>query len=178
VCLELGCGVGRVTGFLAKRFDHVIAFDISQGNLDLAREHLSESGIRNVDLVLLRDLADIEQNKNFDFFYSVIVLQHNPPPVIAKLLRIIMAKLNSGGGFLFQIPTHLKGYEFIVEKYLLSHDPVGNGFEMHALPMHNVLEIIQGAGGCLKEVLADNWTGIYGSHTFFGVKPQDAHAFE
>ena len=71
----------------------------------------------------------------------------------------------------FQLPTHLKGYEFIVEKYLLSHDPVGNGFEMHALPMHNVLEIIQDAGGCLKEVLADNWTGTYGSHTFFGVRP-------
>ena len=44
VCLELGCGVGRVTGFLAKRFDHVIAFDISQGNFDIAREHLSEWG--------------------------------------------------------------------------------------------------------------------------------------
>ena len=106
---------------------------------------------RNVDLVLLRDLADIEQAKNFDFFYSVIVSQHNPPPVIAKLLRIIMAKLNSGGGFLFQLPTYLKGYEFRVEKYLLSHDPVGNGFEMHAFPMHNVLEIIQDAGGCLTK---------------------------
>ena len=150
-------------------FDHVIAFDISQGNLNLAREHLSQSGIKNVDLVLLRDLADIEQTSNFDFFYSIIVLQHNPPPVIAKFLRIIMANLNSGGAFLFQLPTHVHKYKFSAEAYLRSN-PVGNSFEMHALPMHIALEIIQEAGGSLKEALADGWTGLYGSHTFFGVK--------
>ena len=33
VCFELGCGVGRVTAALARRFGRVIAVDISPGNL-------------------------------------------------------------------------------------------------------------------------------------------------
>lgn len=46
-CLELGCGVGRVTQFLAKRFNRVIAVDVSSGNLAICKEHLAklESGM-------------------------------------------------------------------------------------------------------------------------------------
>jgi methylase of polypeptide subunit release factors len=39
-CLELGCGVGRTTAHLAPKFDKVIAFDISPGNLSIARNYL------------------------------------------------------------------------------------------------------------------------------------------
>ena len=89
-CFELGCGVGRVTRFLAERFDHVIGVDISQGNLDVARTHLRHADISNVDLILLQDLKQLEDMKAFDFFYSVIVLQHNPPPIMAEMLRLTL----------------------------------------------------------------------------------------
>ncbi len=169
-CLELGCGVGRVTHFLAKRFTRVIGVDISQGNLDLARAYFSNARTSNVDLILLRDLEQLEETRNFDFFYSLIVLQHNPPPIMARMLRIILKNLRPGGGFLFQIPTHSPGYRFIAELYLESYDPVGDSFEMHVLPMHVVLGIIEEVGGRVKEVLADGFSGGQGSHTFFGVK--------
>lgn len=41
---------------------------------------------------------------------------------------------------------------------------------MHAIPMHRVLDIIHEAGARVKEVIADPWSGAYGSHTFFGLK--------
>ena len=40
VCIELGCGVGRVTRRLADRFDKVIALDISPGNLALCDAYM------------------------------------------------------------------------------------------------------------------------------------------
>jgi hypothetical protein len=86
------------------------------------------------------------------------------------MLRTILKNLKRGGSFLFQVPTHRPGYQFNAQAYLESHDPVGVGFEMHLLPMHVVLGIIEHTGGRVKEVLADNWTGVSGSHTFFGVK--------
>ena len=33
LCVEFGCGVGRVTASLARRFERVLAVDISPGNL-------------------------------------------------------------------------------------------------------------------------------------------------
>ena len=170
-CLELGCGVGRVTRFLSKRFDNVTAIDISEGNLNLAREYLHESAVSNVDFLLLRNLDQLTAINGCDFFYSIIVLQHNPPPIIARILRIILKNLRNGGGFLFQVPTHRPGYNFRVDAYLESHDPVGVGFEMHSIPMNVVLDIIRAAGGQIKEVMADTSIGGYGSYTFFGIKP-------
>jgi hypothetical protein len=81
-----------------------------------------------------------------------------------------LSNLRPGGAFLFQAQTHADGYEFNADAYLASPDPVGSGFEMHALPMSEIMDTIEIAGCRVKEVLADNMTGTYGSHTFFGVK--------
>ena len=37
VCVEVGCGPGRMTAVLAERFDRVVAVDVSQGMLERAR---------------------------------------------------------------------------------------------------------------------------------------------
>src|SRR3990172_1999387 len=37
VCVEVGCGPGRMTGVLAERFDRVVAVDVSDGMLERAR---------------------------------------------------------------------------------------------------------------------------------------------
>jgi SAM-dependent methyltransferase len=169
-CLELGCGVGRVTRFLAKRFDHVIGVDVSRGNLDRARSYLESTGTCNVTLHHLQELGELEEFGAIDFFYSIITLQHNPPPVIAYMLRILLAKLRGSGCFLFQVPTYRPEYKFIAQDYLDESDPTGTRFEGHALPMHVVLGIIQESGGRIKEVMPDTWIGRYGSNTFFGTR--------
>jgi SAM-dependent methyltransferase len=169
-CLELGCGVGRVTRYLAKRFVHVEGVDISEGNLDLAHSYLKEKRVDNVSFLLLHQIEQLSDVEDFDFFFSVIVLQHNPPPIIAHILRMVLKKLRARGKFFFQVPSNPPGYQFSTSAYLESASPVGQGFEMHALPMYAVLEIIEQSGCKIKEVMADNWSGTYGSHTYFGVK--------
>lgn len=169
-CLELGCGVGRVTRFLARRFNRVLGVDISEGNLELAQSYLRKERVDNVSWLLLRELEQLQQVEEFDFFYSILVLQHNPPPVIARMLKLILGKLRRGGAFLFQVPNQTPGYTFSTAAYLERPNKAGTTYEMHALPMYAVLDIIAEAGGRTKEVMADMLTGGYGSHTFFGTK--------
>lgn len=165
-CLELGCGVGRVTRYLADRFDHVIGVDISPGNLALCREATVEQG--NVETVQVRGIEDFEQLPGYDFLFSVIVLQHNPPPVQKAMLRALFAKVRPGGGVLFQIPTDLDGYAFDAETYLSS---APREMEMHGLPRPVVLDEMRRAGLDIVDVVADPFLSAFGSYTFYGVKP-------
>src|SRR5947209_17814502 len=45
--VDFGCGVGRLSIPLAKRFQNVIGVDISSGMLDEARRNCSKFGIRS-----------------------------------------------------------------------------------------------------------------------------------
>jgi 2-polyprenyl-3-methyl-5-hydroxy-6-metoxy-1,4-benzoquinol methylase len=163
-CLELGCGVGRVTQYLARRFDRVIAVDVSPGNLAVAERHLFQQAIGNVELVQLTSITDLDTLAGFDFFFSTIVLQHNPPPVQKVILDKLFSKVNRGGGCLFQIPTELPNYSFRLDEYLSSPVPV---MEMHALPMREVLSLLQRHKIPVLEVRPDPMTGVFGSFTFF-----------
>ena len=45
VCVELGCGFGRMTDALAERFDRVLALDVSPAMLDQARKAVQASNV-------------------------------------------------------------------------------------------------------------------------------------
>lgn len=168
VCLELGCGVGRITRFLANRFDEVVAVDISPGNLRLCAEYMKEEGVANVTTALASSMAALEALPEVDFFYSVIVLQHNSPPIQKAMLRILLSKIRPGGAVLFQIPTDIAGYRFSVADYFDSDTPE---MEMHALPKPVVLQLIDEAGLIVRDVTPDGYIGEFGSNTFYAVKP-------
>jgi SAM-dependent methyltransferase len=167
--LEIGCGTGRVTAALAGQFETVTAVDISAGHLDLCRAALAQRSLSNVEFVHLADPHTVTTLPGCSFLLSTIVLQHNPPPLIAYLLDWLLSKVEPGGAALFQVPTHTPGYEFDVKKYLAS--PLPKDFEMHCLPMHYVFALLQRHGFVPVEVIMDTWTGLPGSHTFFATKP-------
>jgi 2-polyprenyl-3-methyl-5-hydroxy-6-metoxy-1,4-benzoquinol methylase len=168
VCLELGCGVGRVTRHLAERFESVIAIDISEGNLRQCALMADRLGLANIECRLLQSPDDLCGLREFDFFFSTIVLQHNPPPIQKLLLDVLLGKIRDGGGFLFQTQTWNRGYSFEVDKYLAT--PVET-MDIHCLPMHEALRLIEKHGLGVREVAIDSWTGLWGSHTFFGCAP-------
>jgi len=148
-CLEVGCGVGRVTEYLAESFSKVIASDISKSHLDLASRYLQAKGIKNVELLHWQNLAQINQLPQVDAILSVITLQHNPPPVIAWILRALLGTLRSGGVAFIQIPTYRNGYIFEVERYLQSTAPTS--LEMHFLPQPDFFRIIEASNcNCLE----------------------------
>jgi SAM-dependent methyltransferase len=175
-CFELGCGVGRVTAWLAKRFDRVIGVDISASHLALARAHLDAEGARNVELHRLASVGTLDELPRFDVFFSVIVLQHNPPPVIAAILDRVFERLAPGGVAYFQVPTYRAGYSFSLAAYL--REDVGKGeMEMHVLPQRAILGMAAARGLELIEVIEDPWTGMRpgeASNTFLFRKREDA----
>jgi SAM-dependent methyltransferase len=166
--LELGCGTGRVTHALASAFARVIAVDISPGNMRLCQEKLRAMGKTNVEYVLLQSPEEIQNLAPFDLFFTTIVLQHNPPPVIYYFLDHILGKLRKPGMAYFQVPTHRPDYTFDIAQYLAS--PPHPGMEMHCLPMPAVFSLLAKHGLRPVEVLMDTATGTPGSHTFFVVK--------
>jgi 2-polyprenyl-3-methyl-5-hydroxy-6-metoxy-1,4-benzoquinol methylase len=165
-CLELGCGVGRITKHLAARFEQVIAVDISPGNLRQGQAMAEREGLSNIEFRLLTSLDEIRAMGGVDFFYSVITLQHNPPPIQAMILDAVLKNLNPGGAFLFQTQTYHREYGFDVDRYLAS---ALDNMDMHSLPMHEVMRLLNLNRCMALEVMQDFWTGRFGSHTFFGL---------
>ncbi len=158
-CLEYGCGVGRVTRWLAEYFSVVYGYDISRVHLQVAERYLAgNKNIRNVVLKQVKRVRDLEDLPRVDLIYSKIVLQHNPPPIIAFVIRQFVRALNAKGVALFQVPTYRLGYEFSLQKYL-SNDATRREMEMHVLPQHKIFEIIRQGGGRVVEVIEDGWTG-------------------
>jgi SAM-dependent methyltransferase len=113
----------------------VIGLDISAGNLEICRAYLQQTGKSNAEARLIHSLMDFEELPACDVFFSLIVLQHNPPPIIKYILDKCLAAVRPGGIAYFQVPTSPVGYSFKVDHYLASNAPE---MEMHALPMHQV----------------------------------------
>jgi protein-L-isoaspartate O-methyltransferase len=153
ICLEVGCGVGRVTGYLAGAFGKVIATDISGKHLDLAKSHLADKGLHNVELQHWHNVDQMRQLPQVDAIMSVITLQHNPPPIIAWMLTTLLSHLRSGGVAYVQIPTYRNGYLFEVDRYLASTPP--DTLEMHYLPQPELFKLIADANCLCLEMRED-----------------------
>ena len=165
VCVEYGCGVGRLTWQLAPRFRHVLACDISENHLKAMVTWTERLRLHNVSPVQIT-VEHLAPETKPDLWYSRIVLQHNPPPLIAKILRTAFQSLNPGGLAIFQVPTYCKNYEFKISNYLReiqAHSllPFGRSaqMEMHVLPQSIIFDIAEKENMSVLEVREDNSTG-------------------
>ncbi len=158
VCLELGCGVGRVTRWLADMFDKVHACDISAAHLAIAKKHLENHNIENADFHQLNTISDFENLPDVDLFYSIIVLQHNPPPAIEIILDRLLKCLKPNGIGFFQLPTYSLNYTFSIKSYL-ENDHKTCEVEGHFLQQKSVFEILKNNNCDLIEVITDPRTG-------------------
>lgn len=156
-CLEVGCGVGRVSSFLAQSFPKLIAVDISKPHLLIAKRQLEGQGLTNSEFIHLDDPRAMYQLPNIDSIISIITLQHNPPPVMVWMLKNLLGILNSGGLAYIQIPTYRNGYLFEAERYLQTAQP--NTLEMHFLPQHEIFRAISESGCICLEIREDGMVG-------------------
>jgi SAM-dependent methyltransferase len=156
---ELGCGVGRITAVLAEKFSSVCAADISAPHLKVASEQLrGRSTEGRVEWLQLKSPRDLLAVKPFDVFFSIIVLQHNPPPLIKVLLESVLSKLRSGGVAYFQVPTYALGYTFKTDEYIKKARD-GAKIEMHVLPQAQLWQLLHDANCELLEVREDTAAG-------------------
>jgi len=163
--LDFGCGVGRLSLALAPHVGHVTGIDISAAHLVHARERADKTGVHNVTFASIDTIEGIDALDQFDLIISLIVLQHNPPPVIVVLIGKLLSRLTSGGVAAIQIPTYIVGQRFSVEEYLSKQQP---SMEMNAVPQRVIYEAIDRANAKIVEVREDGYMGsdIGLSHTF------------
>jgi SAM-dependent methyltransferase len=83
-------------------------------------------------------------------------MQHNPPPVIAYILRHLLRRLRPNGVAYLQVPTYCEGYEFRLPDYLASQ---AGEMEMHVLPQRHIFDIAAEEGCRTVEVCTDNYAG-------------------
>jgi SAM-dependent methyltransferase len=156
-CLEFGCGVGRATAHLAPIFRRLVAVDISDAHLAEARARFDLEGIGGTTFVHATGIDHLPELGRFGAVFSIIVLQHNPPPVMARLLAHLLNAVKPGGVAFLQIATYCVGYRFDVEAYLAS--PEGEGMEVHFLPQRDVFRIVREAKCDLIEIREDGYLG-------------------
>jgi len=150
--MEFGCGVGRATLALARDFAGVTACDISPAHLALARRAAAARGVSNIAFART-SAARPMPGGHWNLWYSRLVLQHNPPPIIAWLLRVAFRRLAPGGIAIFQVPTHCVGYRFRIADYLAREGEPG--MEMHLLPQAAIFALAAEAGLRVLEVRED-----------------------
>ena len=168
VC-DFGCGVGRMTLPLSRVFHYVTGCDVSTPHLSLAR---AATGAR-VNYALV-SVPEFGMHGPFDFWFSTLTLQHNPPPVIALILQRMFSMLAPGGVAIFQLPTERIGYRFNPAEYLAAPD-TGELMEIHVLPQAVVFALAKEAGCVPLEVREDGliWpvTSVL-SNRFIFTKPR------
>lgn len=172
--LDLGCGIGRVGEHFARAYDGYIGVDISDTHLEMARQRFDMMGIGNARLMLLGDF--LAAKPEFDVFFSILSLQHSPPPVMQHLLQVCLERLQPGGYAFFQLPCYLNDYEFRLSDYLsnaVSGVEAPERMEMHALPQVRVFRTLAEAGLVTAEVLPFPRIGLIGfSYVFVARKPR------
>jgi len=102
----------------------------------------------------------------YDLFYSTMTLQYAPPPVALSLLESALQQVRPGGLACFQLACAVHDYAFAASPYLRGEgrDLVG---ELHAVPRHEVLALLDRSGFAPLDVRPDGRLGGLGvSYSF------------
>lgn len=97
LCLDFGCGTGRLAIALAKKFHHVVGVDISESMLAEARKNCDIMGISNLELHPSDDQLSAIASRKFDFINTYIVLQHISIKQVEMIIPQLLGMLNEDG---------------------------------------------------------------------------------
>lgn len=102
--LDFGCGVGRLTQALAKRFNFCYGVDISPEMIKLASRFNSHKE-KCIYLENNSCKLDTFADNTFSFIYTSLTLQHMAIRYVKEYLREFVRVLKPGGILLFQMPS-------------------------------------------------------------------------
>jgi tellurite methyltransferase len=102
--LDLGCGTGRHTLFLAQAGFEVSAVDSSPEALSILGKQINEKGIR-VNVLQGDYFDDLFAGDSFDFVLAYNVIYHGSRDSFRNTIRLIRRWLKPGGWFFFTCPT-------------------------------------------------------------------------
>jgi SAM-dependent methyltransferase len=107
-CIEVGCGPGRMTTFLARRFDRVLAVDVSPAMLEQARKNVDDSRVEFREVSGER--LDSVEDDAADVLVCYLVLQHLPNrDVVSRYFSEFARVLKPAGDAYVQLPVLERG---------------------------------------------------------------------
>jgi SAM-dependent methyltransferase len=109
--VEIGCGTGRETKYLADCFEHVTALDASKTMIEKAKERVDTDDDGLVTFIANESgmIPAIENCK--DIVYSFIVFQHCKFDTVKSYFQEAYRVLKPGGRFIFQLGKGEVDYE-------------------------------------------------------------------
>lgn len=106
--LDVGCGTGEKTNFLAQYAKDIVGLDFSEVSLVRARESARQSGLSNVTFISASILDPLPLPKrSFDVVFCSGVIHHTSNP--RKALHHLCSMVASGGVLVFSV-YHWPGY--------------------------------------------------------------------
>jgi len=170
--LDFGCGLGRLTGPLAQRFDGAVGVDVSATMLAKA-QHIHGDTDQLEFVHNERDDLGVFTDGQFTFVYSNIVLQHLPPHLARKYIREFFRVTRPGGTIVFQLPegrrlgvigrvrhlVRLRTRLAALRRPAASRDSADAvEWEMHGTPERVVRAWVQSGGQAVRDVVFTNAT--------------------
>lgn len=99
--LDLGCGAGRLTHVLGRRFGRVLGVDTSTG---MIREANKRRCLDNIGFLLTDDRLSLPENVGlFDTVFSYEVFHYLTARQLQHYFEVIFCRLKPGGEFVFQL---------------------------------------------------------------------------
>lgn len=103
--LDIGCGVGRHTVYLASRGFEVTATDNAPAAIAACRKNLEQVGLQA--RVLELDMTEFPfPDAHFDAVISTHVIHHTCRATLERIIASIRQKLAPGGLFVWVTPSH------------------------------------------------------------------------
>ncbi len=103
--LTIGCGLGLLEIEIAKKIGSkgkILATDISEQQLAIARKNIEQAMITSVNLMNL-DIAHLDViNEKFDRIHCRFVLSHMSLESVKKLIPLLMSKLSAEGALVIE----------------------------------------------------------------------------
>jgi len=171
--LDFGCGVGRLTRALGRRFDQVVGVDTSRTMIADARSLNAVCENCSFELNERAGLPALESG-SFDFVLSLITLQHvSSRAAIREYIREFVRVAAPGGVIVFQLPTRV-GWQIRLHPLRLLNRalralPVAprpllkrlmpHSMRLVGLPEAEVCAILAAAGAPVAVALDDKRTG-------------------
>jgi ubiquinone/menaquinone biosynthesis C-methylase UbiE len=125
--LDVGCGTGMVSAWIASKVGsagRVVGVDVSNEQLEFARERATGLGLRNLDFLALSASDLREVGMQFDLVYSRFLLVHLEHPEDA--VREMLGRVKRGGiwratnrlwraAAVFRIPQHfVRAWDLVI----------------------------------------------------------------
>ncbi len=176
--LDFGCGIGRLTRPIARRFARAYGIDISEEMIRTARSIEAAK----CEFLVNREpgLAMFEDGK-FAFIYSNITLQHMPQKFALRYIREFVRVLAPGGVLVFQVAERLCGgvldrIRYHVRLRTRMRTLLGEEFmQVYFLPEQRVRHALQPLAVVDTQITNAHLRGFNGDLQFLSAPPAEGH---